>query len=178
MKSILPLFVLWSGTVQAGEAYLALGKGLNEALIQSGSIASSEALELGYSLASPHVWSLSRTADLNLRLEIAAARLQGRHRGREDRLDIQTLRPVLRWQADADWYAEFGLGYARLSSDEYEEIRMAKEDNFSLIAGVGLALDAARDWRLTLRYNHYSNGYTASPNPGLDYATLNLSRSL
>lgn len=83
---------------------------------------------------------------------------------------------MLRWQAGERWHLDLGLGLAHLSDASHETVRMAKGDNFSVVVGLGLCLDDDRRWALAARYNHYSNGYTAHPNPGLDYASLNLSR--
>lgn len=158
----------------AGEVYVGYAKGLNDALIQSGSIASADGGELGVSLASPHYWTLSQPYDLNLRLELAASHLDGEHRGGHDEMDIWALRPVLRWQAGSTWFVDAGLGYAHLSDEQFEAIRMGSRDNFSIVVGAGWQLDEARRWSLNLRYNHFSNGYTSTPNPGLDYATTTL----
>lgn len=174
MKTILPALLLISFIplpVSALELYLGVGKGLNDQLIQSGNIASTEALELG--LAGDSDWQPAVLDRMHsrLRLEIAAAHLRGEHRGRENTLNIGLLRPVLRWQMASNYFADLGLGYAHLSSARFEEIRMAGQHNFTLMAGAGWQTDDGR-YALGLRYNHFSNGYTASPNPGLDYATL------
>lgn len=167
--------VLAAGSAQGAEVYAGIGKGLNQVLIQSGSIASSEAAELGLAVDLPWRFSLSDTGDLGLKMELAAACLRGDHRGQSDRLEIYALRPVLHWQPGGRGFLEVGLGVAHLSSDHYEEIRMAKKDNFSVMVGGGYQLDQAGHWQAALRYNHYSNGYTATPNPGLDYAIASLS---
>lgn len=155
---------------------LSLAKGLDEKLIQSGSIASAGGGGLSlYWAADTHRWfSLFRVDDS--RIELHASRLHGEHRGRRDRLEVLALSSVWRWTLDArgHLWGEAGVGLAKLSDERFEVVRMAGTDVFALQAGLHWTLDAAGNWALAMRYRHYSNGYTRSPNPGVDYADLAL----
>ncbi len=155
---------------------LSLAKGLDEKLIQSGSIASAGGAGLSlHWAADTHRWFSLFGVD-DSRIELHASRLHGEHRGRRDRLEVLALSSVWRWSLDAQGHlwGEAGVGLARLSDERFEVVRMAGTDVFALQGGLHWTLDEAGAWALALRYRHYSNGYTRSPNPGVDYADLAL----
>lgn len=153
---------------------LALGKGLNDVLIQSGNIASTEIIGMDWrhavAAAEWFDWADVDVVYLNLQL----AHWRGEHQGGSERMNLLALAALWRWWLPEQWFAEASVGVARHSERIYESVELAGRNQFALDFAVGQSLDAAWEW--SLRYRHYSNGYTADPNPGLDGAVLLLTR--
>ncbi len=152
---------------------LVLGKGLNDQLIQSKNIASTEivGLDLRWQTDWQQTFAWANVDELHINLQLA--HWQGRHLGESEQMNLLALSALWRWQHADNWFADAGVGVTRLSKDVYEEVTLAGRNQFALDFAVGKQL--AERWELSLRYRHYSNGYTARPNPGLDGAVLLLS---
>lgn len=152
---------------------LALGKGLNDVLIQSGDIASTEIIGLDWrhhvDAAAWFDWADVDAVYLNLQL----AHWRGDHLSRSERMNVLALTALWRWWLPQQWFADAGVGVARHSERLYESVELAGRNQFALDFAIGQTLGP--DWEWSLRYRHYSNGYTADPNPGLDGAVLLLS---
>jgi len=151
-------------------AGVVLGKGMNDVLIQSGSIASTEIggvdLRWPTEWADTFAWFEVDQVFVNVQL----AHWRGSHGGAGDELNVMALTALWRWQQENDWFADAGVGVTRLSQDTYEDVELSGRNQFALDFAVGKRLNER--WELSLRYRHYSNGYTANPNPGLDGAVL------
>jgi len=168
------LMLMYSAAWAQNEVIFALGKGMDGTLIQKDSI--SDAEQAGFDFA--HQLSdrrLKSGARVQWWLVTGVAYLQGTHRGIDEHLTITQIRPVLRYYpalAQERWFAEAGLGAAYLSSNEFEEINMPTNTNFALHFALGWRINS--HFNLSGRYSHFSNGYTHSPNPGLDFFSVNL----
>lgn len=159
--------------------YLVGGWGMDDSLIQSGSIASTQVKGLGWQhdlgatfddpiLGVGHWYVVTEWHQLN-----------GEHNNARYQLEIWAVKPTLRLFHGADrnarWIYEAALGVANFSTPEYEEIKMSSELNFAMHFSLGYQFGERQQWSSSLRYNHYSNGYLDQPNPGLDFASLTLS---
>jgi len=61
-----------------------------------------------------------------------------------------------------------------MTEQHWEEINFSGTTLFALSTGIGWRFGEHDQIPVDLVYNHYSNGYTSRPNPGLDFATLNV----
>lgn len=100
-------------------------------------------------------------------------------RGRNRNLADVGFGPVLRFRPflDRGWFLEGGLG-AHYLSDRYERHgnRFSTRLQFGSHLGVGYAF-ADGHGQITLRIQHLSNGGIKKPNPGVEFALLNISRT-
>lgn len=160
-------------TISAGTLSLSIGKGMEDTLIQSGNISSTDVRGFMYQdVLSEDLLLLDYNFDLFL--EIATYQLKGRHLGLNEEMNIHHIKPKLRWSTGHNMHLDIGLGYARLSKTHWEEIDFTGHDFFALSFAAGWRFGERGQYSMDLVYNHYSNGYTRSPNPGLDFVTLNL----
>ncbi|HEX4910028.1 MAG TPA: acyloxyacyl hydrolase [Permianibacter sp.] len=167
--------VLCPGLASALDAAgLVLGKGLNDALIQSDNIASTEiaGVDLRWRTEAADWFDWAEVDELHINLQLAHWR--GDHLGEREHLNTIALAALWRWQHENDWFFDASVGAARHSERRYEEVELAGRNQFSLDFAVGRQF--AEHWEWSVRYRHYSNGYTARPNPGLDGMVLALSR--
>jgi len=175
--SVLLFTVISFGTVKAGTLTLSAGTGLDEILIQSGNIASTSAAGLLYE-TSPLIDQITLFEhNFELSLEFAGYQLQGLHRDIEDEMEIYHIKPKLKWLTQSNMHLDVGLGLASFSQQYWEEITFSGTNMFALSFGIGWQFGELDQLQLDLVYNHYSNGYTRSPNPGLDLVTLNIGYS-
>ncbi|WP_288130243.1 acyloxyacyl hydrolase [Microbulbifer sp.] len=94
--------------------------------------------------------------------------------GIEDRQHIVEVKPVLRMYPSAEakgFFGEAGLGAAYLDEREFGNISLSTNLNFSMHFAAGYTFPG--DCAVSLRYSHFSNGYTNTPNPGFDFFSLN-----
>ena len=169
------LAMLFSASASALDAVgLVVGKGLNDQLIQSKNIASTDivGVDLRWQTDWASTFDWAHVDALYITLQLA--QWQGRHLGESEQMNLVALSALWRWQHPDNWFADAGVGATRLSKEVYEEVTLAGRNQFALDFAVGKQI--AEHWELSLRYRHYSNGYTARPNPGLDGAVLLLSR--
>lgn len=91
-------------------------------------------------------------------------------------VNIYAVRPVFSFwdseQKQRNWYWQFGIGISRFDDRDITPIRLSSNEQFATIFGIGMPLDAQHKHRLTLRYNHYSNGFLKRPNQGVDILSL------
>lgn len=154
------------------ELIASIGKGLDSALIQRDSIASAEMAGLSYA----HDF-----ASFSFRSGLWQWWLQGSYsylwidyRGEDQHQEVFELKPVLRWYPGGGyrgWFAEAGVGAAYLTHKDFGEIELSTKPNFALHFVGGYRLD--NGCSLSVRYSHFSNAYTNTPNPGFDFASLN-----
>ena len=160
-------------TIAATSLTISSGTGLDETLIQSGNISSTTANGLLFNTNIANNLNLfSFNFDMNL--EIAGYQLKGRHNDLDEEMDIFHIKPKVRWDSESNYHIDVGLGIATISEQKWEEITFSGTTQFALSVGIGLDLGADDQLSVDLVYNHYSNGYTRSPNPGLDFLTLNI----
>ena len=174
-RALLAGLVLCSSQASALDAAgLVLGKGLNDALIQSDNIASTEiaGVDLRWRTEAADWFDWAEVDELHINLQLAHWR--GDHLGEREHLNTVALAALWRWQHENDWFFDASVGAARHSERRYEEVELAGRNQFSLDFAVGRQF--AEHWEWSVRYRHYSNGYTARPNPGLDGMVLALSR--
>ena len=159
--------------IAAASLSLSSGTGLDETLLQSGNIASTTANGL--------VFNTILSDDINifdfefdLFLDVGGYQLSGRHNDLDEEMNIFFIKPKLRLDLGSDLHFDVGLGLASLSEDHWEEIGFSGKSQFALSFGIGLTFGSQNQLSLDLVYNHFSNGYTRSPNPGIDFLTLNL----
>ncbi|WP_144392174.1 acyloxyacyl hydrolase [Pleionea sediminis] len=158
--------------------YFAYGWGMDDTLIQSGSIASTQGMGIGFQ------YDLNKSFEDKILgvghwyLSTEWHRLKGAHASENYDMTIWAIKPTLRLyhndDINSDWSYEAALGIAHLSTTEYEEIKMSSDYNFAMHFSVAYHFGKQHEWSSSLRYNHYSNGYLEQPNPGLDFASLTI----
>ena len=159
--------------LSADSVSLSAGRGMSDLLIQSGSIASTETLGIIYTADLGHDIELFDNS-FDWHIEGAWYNLKGSHQANNDAMDIVYIKPKLRL-VNEGWHFDAGLGLAQFTQENWEEINFSGDLMFAMSFGVGTHFGEADRWAVDLVYNHFSNGYTRSPNPGLDLLTLNLS---
>jgi len=151
--------------------WLSAGRGMNDALIQNKNISGARQQAAGIFWRSDYRFENSLLEDGELEFEAYAAQIKDRQS-----MKLIALRPVVSfWQNTAggsEWYWQFGVGLSYFNSTRLSPIRFSSKAQFATLFGVGMPLGTNRSQRLTLRYNHYSNGYLRQPNPGLDTFSL------
>ncbi len=155
------------------EFILGLGKGMDDTLIQSKSISNAEQAELAWSykltdfeIGYPGTWEWW--------FQAGVAQLEGEYQDNDVNITISHIKPIIRWYPKnkaGKLFYEAGVGLAHLSEREFKKIKMPTNINFSVHLAAGWRVSDAMN--LSLRYNHFSNGFTHNPNPGLDYLSLN-----
>jgi hypothetical protein len=153
---------------------LGLGKGLNKALIQQYGIANAEVASVGVHIPIAWATAFDWAAVDQTYFKLQHAHLWGEGAEHREQLSVSEAGLVFRWQANgaSEWFYETGIGLSHLSDRRYQAIETHGQNNFALDFALGHCLPWASQWELSLRYRHYSNGYTHRPNPGLDYAAL------
>ncbi|WP_323844666.1 acyloxyacyl hydrolase [Microbulbifer magnicolonia] len=154
------------------EFIVSAGKGLGDALIQQKSIADADMIGLNYAYlfsefeGGPGRWQWwAQGSYSHMRMD---------YRGEQQRQNIFELKPVLRWYPHKDAqgiFGEFGVGAAYLTNKRFGEIQLTTKPNFALHFAGGYRFRSG--YTLSLRYSHFSNAYTNTPNPGFDFASLN-----
>ncbi len=160
------------------EIIIGIGKGMDDTLIQSKSIADAEQWEFSWS------WDLDKSSETDFGyaqwwIQAGYLELSGEHLGVSDELSLIQLKPILRLYPagkGASYFVEAGLGAAKLSKKSFEQIIIKTKGNFVIHAAFGWEL--GENSKLSLRYSHYSNGYTHTPNPGIDTLAINFHWSL
>ena len=75
-------------------------------------------------------------------------------------------------------YGEFGIGVSLLDDTRFAGKDISTHFQFEDRLGLGYRFGQSRQYAVTLRYFHYSNGGLKSPNPGYDYISLSFSKRL
>ena len=163
-----------AASAEAWQWQMGFGKGLNKVLIQQHGIANAEAASVGVHLPVDWVAAFEWGGVDKTYIKLQYSHLWGDYHDQTPQLSISETALEFRWLADDYplWFAEIGVGLSHLSDRRYESIEMHGPNNFSLDFALGKRLDVAPNWELSLRYRHYSNGYTHRPNPGLDYGAV------
>jgi len=167
---IASLFWLSTGISFAADGLLlSYGTGMGDQLIQAKSITGTEQTSLGLYWRSESRPPIFSSAQLEYEFYLS----QLKH---AQTLHIAAFRPVFNfWHRNADgpnWYWQFGIGISYFDGKQLDPVELSTQGQFATIFGLGMPLDTAEKHRLTLRYNHYSNGYTKNPNHGLDTLSL------
>ncbi len=155
----------------AHELILSGGKGLGDALIQQKSIAGSEMVGANWSY---QFYDYPSHHHLQWWAQVSYSYMWHDYRGQDQKQHIWELKPVLRWypQREAQGlFGEVGVGAAYLTERSFGAIDLSTNLNFSLHFAAGYTLDSGNTF--SIRYSHFSNGYTNTPNPGFDFASLN-----
>jgi len=161
-------------SITATSLSISSGTGLDDTLIQSGDISSTSANGVLFSTALIDDIDFYFDLTFDLSIEFAGYKLKGNHNDLSEEMDIYQIKPKLRWRSESNYYLDIGLGVASLGEDHWEEVKYNGTTNFALSFALGWSFGEQDQVFLDLVYNHYSNGYTRSPNPGLDFVTLNL----
>ena len=154
------------------EVIVSAGKGLGDALIQQESI--STAKMGGISYAYRFVEYPTATGLWQWWGQVSYSHLWLDHRGDQQDQNIFELKPVVRWypcNLASGLFGEFGVGGAYLTQKNFGDIELTTKPNFALHFAAGYRLDTGNV--LSLRYSHFSNAYTNTPNPGFDFASVN-----
>jgi hypothetical protein len=155
---------------------LMAGWGMDDSLIQSKDIASASALGIGWQSDFQVQWYHPWFGFGQLLLVNEWHGLRGEHNEQTYELNIYAVKPAMRFYLSetrsGNFFYEAALGVAYLDNKEFEVIKLPTHFNFAMHFAAGWHLDRAQNWDLSLRYNHYSNGYLSNPNPGLDFASL------
>ena len=155
------------------EAILGIGKGMDDTLIQSKSISDAEQWEISWA------WDLEQSFESDYGyaewwIQAGYMEFTGEHQGISDKLTLYQIKPILRLYPSGkedSFFIEAGLGAAKLSKKSFEQIVIQTKGNFVIHAALGWVLGESS--KLSLRYSHYSNGYTHTPNPGIDSLAIN-----
>lgn len=154
------------------EIILSAGKGLGDALIQRDSISSAKMLGINYSYRFREF--VTRTGRWQWWGQGSYSYMWQDYRGEDQEQNIFELKPVVRWYPCPDPYGlfgEVGVGAAYLTQENFGEIELTTKPNFALHFAGGYRMRNGS--AISLRYSHFSNAYTNTPNPGFDFASLN-----
>ncbi|OFI32244.1 hypothetical protein BFC17_08110 [Alteromonas lipolytica] len=95
---------------------------------------------------------------------------------------IIALSPVLRKtfspSATGRFFGEFGIGLSLLDDTRFAGKNVSTHYQFEDRLGLGYEFGRTYQYRLALRYFHYSNGGVKKPNPGLDFISLSFAMRL
>lgn len=176
MKIWITCYLLLSSCTVFAEEEISFGygMGMDSTLIQSQSISNANQWEVAFShnLKRPFENSFGHW---QWWLQGGFIHLTGHQNNIREHLNIIEIKPVLRLfpgQGKHGFFLEGGLGLATLSRKQFETVTIQTRGNFAIHFATGWKWDSPL--RLSLRYSHFSNGYTHTPNPGLDTLSLNL----
>lgn len=154
------------------ELIVSAGKGMDDTLIQRKSIAGAEML--GFSYAWRFSEFLGGAGRWQWWLQGSYSRMNIHYRGERQHQNIVEVKPVLRWYPGKEpfgLFGEAGVGAAYLSNQDFGNIHLTTKPNFALHFVAGYRMHSGHT--ISLRYSHFSNAYTNTPNPGFDFASLN-----
>ncbi len=150
---------------------LSYGQGMTDALIQYKDISGAQQYSLGLFWDTDYTFQHDLLGHAELSVEAYWSKIS-----KQQTMKVLALRPVLTfWESQQKtriWYWQAGLGVSYFDNKHLDPIEFSSNAQFAMIFGIGMPLDKAKQHQLTLRYNHYSNGYTSRPNQGLDTLTL------
>lgn len=155
----------------AQELILSGGKGLGNDLIQQKSIAGAGMVGANWSY---QFYDYPSNHYLQWWAQVSYSHMWHDYRGLDQKQNIWELKPVLRWYPRREaqgYFGEVGVGAAYLTERSFGAIDLSTNLNFSLHFAAGYTLQSGNT--LSLRYSHFSNGYTNTPNPGFDFASIN-----
>jgi lipid A 3-O-deacylase len=151
--------------------FINLGTGLDASLIQSQSIRGASQTSVGLFWDTPYNFQHSWLGYSELEVELYISQFD-----KQQSTTIAAFRPLFNFWGNAEkdraWYWQFGVGLSYFDNKHLAPVTLSTHAQFATIVGLGLPLDEQHQHRLTLRYNHYSNGYVKRPNPGLDTLSL------
>ncbi|MCW8876741.1 MAG: acyloxyacyl hydrolase [Kangiellaceae bacterium] len=170
LVSVIALFVCPQIRAIDG-ALISFGTGMDNSLIQSKSSSGSGQSSFGFFWNSETNFEHGLFGYGELEYEFYYSQVS-----EDQEINIIAFRPVLNfWESTAkerNWYWQFGVGISYFDSKILPPIELSTNGQFATILGIGMPLDKGQQHRLTLRYNHYSNGYLETPNQGLDTISL------
>ena len=173
ISSILVISICLCNSLSASNISFSSGTGLDDTLIQSGNISSTSVN--GFLFETDLVKELTfYNIEFDLSMEFAAYSLKGRHNDLHEEMEIYHIKPKIRWYSDSGYHLDIGLGVSSISEQHWEEINFSGTTLFALSTGIGWYFGESEQISVDLVYNHYSNGYTRTPNPGIDFMTLNV----
>ena len=144
------------------------GTGLDDTLIQSGDISAADSVgaDLYFEYDFAEALKILNVSKTLFNVHFAQARASAALANNE--IDVMGVSALWRWQSRSGVFFDAGVGLAYLSEDTFLKVKMGSQENFVLDFALGYQFSS--HWDMSLRYRHYSNGYTQSPNPGLDFA--------
>ena len=175
LASILIVSLSFS-TSAAATISISTGTGLDDSLIQSGNIGSTSVNGLLFETVLDNDFIFYDIA-FDLSLEFAAFSLKGSHNNLKEEMEIYHIKPKVRWFSESGYHLDIGLGISSITEQHWEEINLSGTTLFALSTGIGWYFGEQNQITVDLVYNHYSNGYTRTPNPGIDFLTLNVGYS-
>ncbi|MFV8781720.1 acyloxyacyl hydrolase [Microbulbifer sp. SA54] len=153
------------------EWIVSAGKGLGDALIQQKSIAGAGMVGANWSY---QFYDYPGNHRIQWWAQGSYSFMQMHYDGRDQNQHIWELKPVMRWYPGTEaegLFGELGIGAAYLTERSFGVIDLSTNLNFSLHFAGGYTLQTGQT--ISLRYSHFSNGYTNTPNPGFDFASIN-----
>lgn len=165
-----------NGTLSANNGvYITGGSGMDDTLIQSGDISGARAWGVGFRQDIESQFRHGLFGEGHWFIDYEWHQLSSQFEGRDEQMTIWAVKPTLQFffqpEKKAGLFYEAALGAAYLDQTTFEEVKRAKHVNFVMQFALGWQPQNT-PWQVALRYNHYSNGYLAQPNPGIDFATL------
>jgi len=85
------------------------------------------------------------------------------------------LTPMLRWWWTDHWYLEAGIGPTLMSHTRFLNKDFSTALQFGDHLGLGVMLN--HDWRLGIRFSHFSNASIKKPNPGFNMLHFSVNKS-
>ena len=175
-----------SGTLSAKNGvYVTGGSGMDDTLIQSGDISGASVRGFGFrqdihsqlrlGLFDGGLFGEGLFREGLWFIDYEWHQLSSRFEGRSEQMTIWAVKPTLQFffqpEKKSGLFYEAALGAAYLDEKTFEEVKKAEHVNFVMQFALGWQSQNS-PWHVALRYNHYSNGYLAQPNPGIDFASL------
>ncbi|WMS85703.1 acyloxyacyl hydrolase [Pleionea litopenaei] len=152
------------------------GVGMDDELIQSGSTSGSNVTGIGVRYPWLFDQTLPHLGHFDVSIDAEWHRMSSEFQQQSEDLTMWAIKPTLQWywQDDKSHVTELGVGIGRISERQYQEITTSSNYQFAIHLGYGWRFGENRQWQTMFRYNHYSNGYLARPNPGIDFLSLAL----
>ncbi len=172
LAPLIAVIILAANSVSAVDGILInYGVGMNDTLIQNKSISDASQKTIGVFWKTDTSFKHDIFGYSELEFEGYVSHIE-----HHQSINIFSFRPVLSFwnnqSKETNWYWQLGAGLSYIDSKNFSPVDLSSNGQFALMFGIGMPLDKNHRNRLTLRYNHYSNGYLARPNHGIDTFSL------
>ena len=149
---------------------LSYGSGMNDMLIQYKDISGATHQSVGVFWETDFSFDSEFWGYSELEFEAYISQIE-----LEQTRQLVALRPILNFWGEKkqsrQWYWQFGVGLSYFDGKQLTPVTLSTRAQFATVFGIGIPFDNGQH-RLTLRYNHYSNGYLKKPNQGIDTVSL------
>ncbi|MET1254549.1 acyloxyacyl hydrolase [Aliikangiella maris] len=150
---------------------LSFGKGIDDTLVQSRSTNGANQISAGLTFDSELSFAHPLVGFAQNHYEFYLSQIS-----HQQTINIVALRPTFTFwptpEKKSRWFWQAGLGLAMFNERNFGEIELSTNWQFNTMLGIGRMIDKNHQHSLTLRYNHYSNAYIKTPNPGIDTISL------